>query len=206
MPSFDSSISNKRFTGAQLKEYDVPDESGVSRRYEMDENSVQEMQDRMQRNPAEVEREIRAAKEARRTGRERLGEGAKRRIEMLLGMTRTTHTADINGTKFVFQSLKAKEMREAIICAAEYDNTVQSPFEVRKQFLARSIVSVADVDFAQFIGSDTLESKLLFIEELDDALLNRLYDEYLKMVKMAREKFSIKNDDDAKQVVADLKK
>lgn len=205
MPSFDSTITNKKFTGSQLREYDIPDESG-SRRYDVDEDSIQEMQERIQRNPADIEKEIRAAKEARRTGRERLGEGAKRRIEMLLGMTQTTHTADINGTKFVFQSLKAKDMRAAIICAAEYDNTVQSPFEIRKQFLARSIISVADVDFEQFIGSNTLESKLLFIEELDDALLNRLYDEYIKMIKIAKDKFGIKNDDDAKQVVADLKK
>jgi len=203
MPNFDSSISHKSFSGPQLKEYDVPDESG-SQRYGMDENSVQEM--RMQRDPVDVEREIRAAKEAKRTGRERLGEGAKRRIEMLLGMTQTTHVADVNGTNFVFKSLKAKDMRAAIMFAANYDNTVQSPFEVRKQFLARSIVSIADVDFEQFIGSDTLESKLLFIEELDEALLNRLYDEYLKMAKIAKDKYRIKDDSDAKEVVADLKK
>ena len=205
MPSFDSSISNKSFNSAPLREYDVPDESGP-RRYEVDENSIQDMQMRMQHDPVEVEREIRAAKEAKRTGRERLGEGAKRRIEMLLGMTQTTHTADVNGTNFVFKSLKAKDMRAAIMIAANYDNTVQSPFEVRKQFLARSIVSIADVDFEQFIGSDTLESKLIFIEELDEALLNRLYDEYLKMVRTAKEKYRIKDDEDAKQVVADLKK
>ncbi len=214
MPSFDSPIGSKKFSGTPMKEFDVPDESepyqSQQQRYAVDEASIHKMQMRMQqeqqRDPGEIEREIRSAKEARRTGKERLNEGARRRLEILLGMTRTTHTVDVGGNEFIFQSLKAKEMREAIIAAAEYDNTVQSPFEIRKQFLARSITTVAGVDFAQFIGSDSLEAKLIFIEELDDALLNRLYDEYLKLAKEAREKFTIKNSEEAAVIVDDLKK
>jgi hypothetical protein len=165
-----------------------------------------QMQQEQEQDLANIEREIRLAKEARRTGKERLSDSAKKRIEILLGMTRTTHTADVGGNEFVFQSLKSKEMREAIIAAAEFDNSVQFPFEIRKQFLARSIVSIAGVNFSQFIGSDTLEAKLFFIEELDDALLNRLYDEYLKLAKEAREKFTIKTSEEAKVVIEDLKK
>jgi hypothetical protein len=211
MPNFESPISNKRFAATPLKDIDIPDESeNYSPRHSMNESSIREMQMRMNheddREPSEIEREIKAAKEARRTGKERLSDGAKRRIEILLGMTRSIHKVDIDGNIFIFQSLKAKEMREAIIAAAEYDGTVQSPFEIRKQFLARSITSIADVDFEQFIGSNTLEAKLLFIEELDDALSNRLYDEYIKMAKDARDKFSIKSDVDGKEVVEDLKK
>ena len=213
MPNFESSISNKKFAATPLKDVDIPDESeNYSPRHSMNESSIREMQMQMRMNheddrePSEIEREIKAAKEARRTGKERLSDGAKRRIEILLGMTRSIHKVDIDGNVFIFQSLKAKEMREAIIAAAEYDGTVQSPFEIRKQFLARSITSIADVDFEQFIGSNTLEAKLLFIEELDDALLNRLYDEYLILAKETRDKFSIKNDQDAKEVVEDLKK
>jgi len=215
MPSFDSPIGSKKFSGTPMKEFDVPDESESyqqppQQRFSVDEASVREMQMRMQqeqqRDPGEIEREIKLAKEARRTGKERLNEGARRRLEILLGMTRTTHVTDIDGNEFVFQSLKAKEMREAIMAAAEYDNTVESPFEIRKQFLARSIITVAGVDFAQFIGSDSLEAKLIFVEELDDALLNRLYDEYLKLAKEAREKFTIKNSEEAAVIVDDLKK
>lgn len=211
MPNFESPISNKRFAATPLKDIDIPDESeNYSPRHSMNESSIREMQMRMNheddREPSDIEREIKAAKEARRTGKERLSDGAKRRIEILLGMTRSIHKVDIDGNVFIFQSLKAKEMREAIIAAAEYDGTVQSPFEIRKQFLARSITSISDVDFEQFIGSNTLEAKLLFIEELDDALLNRLYDEYLILAKEARDKFSIKSDVDGKEVVEDLKK
>ena len=214
---FDSPIGKKKFSGTPIKEFDVPDESesyqfknSQQQRHVIDESSIHDMQMRMQqeqqRDPSEVEREIRVAKESRRTGKERLNEGARRRLEILLGMIKTTHTVEIGGNEFVFQALKGKEMRNAIIAAAEYDGTVQSPFEIRKQFLARSLVMVAGVDFGQFIGSESLESKLIFIEELDDALLNRLYDEYLKLAKEAHEKFTIKNSEEATVVVEDLKK
>jgi len=209
MPSFDSPISNKQFAGKPMREVEIPDEGDLPHvNYVIDDPSIKETQMKMQQEQdlASIESEIRQAREARRTGKERLSDSAKKRIEILLGMTRTTHTADVGGNEFVFQSLKSKEMREAIVAAAEFDNSVQFPFEIRKQLLARSIVSIAGVNFSQFIGSDTLEAKLFFIEELDEALLNRLYDEYLKLAKEAREKFTIKTSEEAKVVIEDLKK
>ncbi len=223
MPKFRSPLGDKDFTGPSLKEFDVPDESEMTPAMRMhgpaphgpqepiDIRSAMEFQERMrqQRSPQdddEIERQIRAAREAKRLGRERLGDGAKRRVEMLLEMTRSTREVDLNGTAFVLQTLRSKEMREAMMIASEYDGTVQSPFEVRRQLLSRSIVSVANVDFAQFVGSDSLEAKLELIDSLDEALLNRLFDEYSALVKDSRDKYAIKNDRDAEEVVEDLKK
>jgi hypothetical protein len=139
-------------------------------------------------------------------GKERLGDGAKKRIEMLIGMTRHTHSAEIDGNIYNFQTLKSKEMRDALTAAAEFDGSVQSPFEIRKQLLARSLTQVAGVAIEQFIGDDSLDAKLLFIDELDDTLLNRLYDEYLILAREAKEKYSIKTSEEAKEVIEDLKK
>jgi hypothetical protein len=97
-------------------------------------------------------------------------------------------------------------MREAIMLASEFDGTVQSPFEIRKQFLSRSIIQVGDIDIAQFIGSNDFEAKLAFIEELDEFLSNRLYDEYVSLTKEAKEKYYIKTEADVQEVVNDLKK
>jgi hypothetical protein len=41
---------------------------------------------------------------------------------------------------------------------------------------------------------------------MDHYLLGRLYDEYLEMVKEARDKYAIKNETDAQEVMEDLKK
>jgi len=222
MPGFESPLGNKKFGGPGMREIDIPDESGMSpenivnpvvrRRASLpplDESAIQSFQNRIQeaeQDPAELEREFREARKAKISGKEKLNDGAKRRLEMLLNMTRTTHDVKIDGNVFVLQTLSGKSMSEAIMAASEYDGTVQSPFEVRRQFLARSLVEIAGVSFSQFVGSEDLEVKLSFIDELPEPLLNRLYDEYLKMADIAKNRYSIKNEMEAKEIIEDLKK
>jgi hypothetical protein len=213
MPEFKSSLSSKSFQGQQLREFDVPNENDRSYNAPPNMAAIKDFQNKMygeeqyEQDPNEVERQIKEAREAKRTGKERLNDGARRRIEMLIGMTRTTREVELlEGNVFVLQTLRSKEMREAIMVAAEYDGTVQSPFEIRRQLLARSLVQVAGVEVAQFVGSNTLEARLTLVDDLDESLLNRLFDEYQKMVDEARDKFSIKTSLDAQEVVEDLKK
>jgi hypothetical protein len=177
-------------------------------------NAIRDFQNKMQfgnpdgeEDPNDIERDFKQAREIKKSnGKERLNEGAKRRIEMLIKMTSDSREVDINGNIFILQTLRSKEMREAIMAASEFDGTVQSPFEIRRQLLARSLSQIAGVDASQFVGSNDLESKLAFVDELGESLLNRLYDEYLILVKESREKYSIKNDADVKEVLEDLKK
>lgn len=229
MSSFESPLGKKKFGGSQMREIDVPDESGYSEGPPMENDEpvvrrrpipqvnadqIRDFQAKMQReempvyeqDPAEVERQIRQSREDRRSGRERLDAGAKRRIEMLVGMTRITRSVDLEGHIFVLKSLRSKEMREALMYASEYDRTIQSPFEIRKQLLARSIVQVAGVDIDQFLGTSDIEAKYDFIDLMDESLLNRLYNEYLALVREAGEKYAVKTEDDVKEIVKDLKK
>jgi hypothetical protein len=229
MPNFKSPLGNKQFAGQPMREFDVPDESDADMTPVMrqrgpsphgpqppvDVNAAIAFQQRMQamqelepsfEESAEIERQIRDAREARKSGKERLNDGAKRRIEMLVGMTRSNREVDLEGNMFVLQTLRSKEMREAIMAASEFDNTVQFPFEMRRQFLGRALIQVAGVDVAQFVGSNTLEAKLQLIDDLPESLLNRLYDEYTLLVKESSDKFAIKTEDDAKEVGEDLKK
>lgn len=220
MPSFDSPLGTKKLPGGGMREIDVPDESEftqhnivnpVVRRQQnmpaLNEQEIMAFQNKMQdRDLSEIERDFKEARKAKMTGKERLNEGAKRRIEMLLDMTKTTHQATINGTVFVLQTLPGKSMREAIMIASEFDGTVQSPFEIRRQLLSRSLVEIGGISFTQFVGSDDLESKMAFVDELPEPLLNRLYDEYLDMAKKAKDQYSVKNDQDAQELIENLKK
>lgn len=229
MSSFESPLGKKKFGGPQMREFDVPDESGYSEGPPMENgepvvrrrpipqvntDQIRDFQAKMQReempvyeqDPAEVERQIRQSREDRRSGRERLDAGAKRRIEMLVGMTRITRSVELEGNIFVLKSLRSKEMREALMYASEYDRTIQSPFEIRKQLLARSIIQVAGVDIDQFLGTNEMEAKYDFIDLMDESLLNRLYNEYLALVREAGEKYAVKTEEDVKEIVKDLKK
>jgi hypothetical protein len=219
MPSFDSPLGKKKIQGAPMRDFSVPDETNLQRPPVREEQpppfdpvALRDFQAQMQPSPSpmrqmsEVEQQILEAKRAKRDGRERLSDGAKRRIEMLIGMTRLSKDIDIEGNTYRLQTLASKDLREAVVAAAEFDGSVQLVFETRKQILARSLVIVAGVEVAQFLNSDQLEDRLNFIEELDHSLLLRLYNEYTELAQQAQTKYTIKTDAQVKEVIADLKK
>lgn len=216
MPNFESPLGKKNFSGPAMREFDVPDESDYAnqRPSMIDEDSIRQFHARSERQfgfsddqeLARTEQEIRAAREAKRTGKERLSENAKRRIDMLLGLTRSSREVTLEGNVFILRTLKSKEMREAITAVSDYDGTIQGPYEVRRQLLARSLTHVAGLDVDTFIGSTSFEAKLAFIDEMDETFSNRLYDEYAALVKQSRDKYAINSENEAKEVVEDLKK
>lgn len=221
MPSFDSPLGNKRFGGTGLREFEVPDESepveqrpSSARHAAPNLDAIREFQARLDAESdddhvqqiSQTERDIREARMARKTGKERLNDGARRRIEMLVGMSRLNRPVQIDDNSFILQTLKSKEMREVFIATAEFDGTVQSPYEMRRQLVARSLVQIANYDVAQFLGSDSLAARLEFVDELPESLLGRLFNEYQLLVQESTEKFAIKTDADAQEVMADLKK
>lgn len=235
MPGFESPISGRKFTAAPMKDLEIPDETGyggppppphrptrrdqfvqsAGRQYSnnpMTEQEIAEFQQRMQDNMnpdsqlSDIEREIKQARQEKLRAQTNLSDGARRRIEMLIGMTRVTREVIIENNNYVLQTLKGKEMREAIMMASEYDGTVQSPFEIRRQMLARSLCRVANVPIEQFIGDNSLEARLDFVDELDDMLLNRLMDEYSELTKEAKSKYAMTTPEQVQEVAEDLKK
>lgn len=214
MGKFESSISSKSFdTAPPLREFDVPDESEPSARHESKTsyNINKDFQSKLDDmdNDEELsrkEQEFREARQAKRSGKERLNDGAKRRIEMLIGMSRLNRSVELDGNNYVLQILKAKEMRESFIETAKFDGTIGSSYEMRKQLVGRSLSKIANYDIEQFLGSDSLETRLAFIDELPESLLSRLFAEYQLLVKESSDKYSIKDDADAKEVLEDLKK
>ncbi len=224
MPKFDSPIGSKQFQGQPMRDISVPDEGGYDqptahRRHTrdpgppvFDEASMREFQAQMQPPPPQmrevsnVEMDMLAAKKAKREGKERLSDGARRRIEILVGMTRLSKDVEIDGQMYRIQTLKSKELREALVATAEFDGTIQLVFETRKQLLARSLVLVAGVEIAQFLNSEELQARLDFIEEIDHSLLLRLYNEYIVLANEAQEKYALKTVAEVREVAEDLKK
>jgi hypothetical protein len=223
MPEFKSPLGSKSFAGQPMREFDVPDETGNSEEFApvmrrrgpalhgtqppVNMQAAIDYQNSLQQeDPAELERQIREARLAKTTGRERLNDGAKRRVEMLVGMTRTTREVDLEGNKFVLHTLPSADMRRAVMAASEFDGTVQFAFEMRRQLLSRSLVEIAGVEINQFVGSQSLDAKLDLIDHLDEPLLGRLYNEYLTLARDANKKYSIKSNEEAQEVAEDLKK
>ena len=227
MPKFDSPIGSKQIQGQPMREFSVPDESEgappilphMPRRHEppappqFDPAAMRDFQEAMQPRPNvtmkelnEVEQRIYEAKKAKREGKDRLSDGARRRIEMLIEMTRATREVEIGGNLYRLQSLSSVELRDATTATAEFDGSVQFIFEIRKQLLARSLTVVAGVESTQFLNSNDLQDRLDFIELMDHALLLRLYNEYNILAKEVQDRYAIKSEQEVKEVVEDLKK
>lgn len=155
---------------------------------------------------AAFEQQVSDARRARITGKEKLSASAKQRIEMLCGISRGVRSVDIDGNKFILKTLKGKEQRAAIIAASEFDNSIQSPFEIRKQLLARAVTDIAGTDIELFLGDSSLDARLEFMEELDEHVLAKLFSEYLILVHETKSKYFMTSEKDAKEVSEDLKK
>ena len=227
MPKFDSPLGTKQFQGQPMREINVPDDGNDfdqqpmprhrrGQAYEQgppgfDESAMQDFQGRssnpnIPRELSGLESNILAAKKAKRDGRERLSDGAKRRIEMLVGMARMTKTFDVEGTTFTLQTLRSKEVRDGLAAAVPFDGTIHFSFESAKQTLARSLIEIAGASIDQFLSSSDLDVRLDFIEDLPQALFTRLYNEYAALDNEAQAKFAMKSEAEVKEVVEDLKK
>jgi hypothetical protein len=226
MPSFESPITSRKFAAQPMRDLNIPDESGYTQpppqqvrppqQYgnQMSAQEFQAFQERMnaqselpENNLAEIEQEMVIARKQKAQGKTPLNEGARNRIEMLLGMTRQTREVKFDENNvYVLRSMTGKEYREAIKAASAFDLTVESPFEVRLQMVARSLFMIAGIPVGQFLGSNTLEARLEFVEELDDVLLNRLFDEYTSLKKECQEKYGLNTIGQVQEVAEDLKK
>ena len=230
MPGIKSDIMNKTLPSSQgMREFEVSDEPvGASddqmeaikqqfaaRGMTLDENTLRALQAKQsmasERNAPktmmDIEKDFSDARKFKANpGKTRLSENAKRRIEMLSGLKRNTRTCLIGEYEYVLQTLKNIELREAILAAAAFDGTIELPFETRKQLVARALTHVAGSEVGLFLGDDSLEAKLDFLEELEERITSKLYDEYLLLVAEVTAKYSVKDEADAKEIADDLKK
>lgn len=155
---------------------------------------------------AELEKTIQAAKQNRVNGTEKLSQTAKRRIESLLNMSKSVREVDIDENKFLLRTLKGKEQRAAIVATTQYDGTADAAFEIRKQLLGRALVQINGTDLELFLGDTSLEARMEFIDEMEEPALIKLYTEYLAMVEETQNKYFVKTEEDAKEVMEDIKK
>jgi hypothetical protein len=205
MPPVDRQAMQSQFNAQQLaKRRGLSDQEAV----DLDQRR-QQMSRGLSDDDLEAERqmqEARAARQAKLSGKERLSPGAKQRIEMLCEMSRSKREVSLDGNLYVLQNLKGKEQQEIWVSAAEKQNTVEFPFELRKQTLARALSRVADTPLDLFLGTSEMAAKLDFIDLLPEEILNKLYREFNELVDEVKEKYSIKTEAEATEVIESLKK
>ena len=213
MPTINSPISNKSFQGtSNMREFVVPDgndepemqmpQMGNPFHHEHHEHNGQmHYAQHAPQQPVPFE----SGMQMRKQKNNKISDAGRKRVEMLCGMSSLNKEVKIGENAFVLRTLKSKENRTCLAECLKFDGTVEFTFELRRQILARSIVSVSGIELENFLGSFELDAKLEFIDELDDLIIDKLYGEYLALNKEVKDKFSL-NSENIKETVEEIKK
>lgn len=211
MPTINSPITNKNYQqSGGMREFvipDIEDEMDQHAHYH-EEHMHQPPQMQAQSYPMQQNIPLQSAMQNRKNieKNNKISDAGRKRIEILCGMISLNKEVDVEGNSFVLRSLKSKESRDCLVSALKYDGTIEFTFELRKQILARSIVSISGIDLPDFIGNYDFDARLQFIDELDDVIIDKLYSQYLILNKEIKDKYGLSGQDSAKEVVEDIKK
>lgn len=156
----------------------------------------------------DLEAAVREARRQKLANANKIGDAAKKRIELLADIGRLSKDINIGGYSFSLRTLKAKETREAALATFATSVTqLEASYEARKQQLARSIFKIDGEDVEAIIGSNSLDDKMKFIEDnLEDVVVEKLWTEFVALKEEAKEKYGINSVKDAEEVSEDLKK
>lgn len=156
----------------------------------------------------ELEKRIKELHKQKLHSSSTISPGGKRRIEMLTGIGRATKDVEIDGHVFTLRTLKSQELREVVTAAKNASDNFESTFEARTHTLARAIFKIDGEDIGLVLGDNSIESKLIMIQELDETIINVLQKNYSLLVDENNKKYGLTNDTPAvvKEVVEDLKK
>lgn len=136
----------------------------------------------------------------------RIGDHARKRIELLANIGRLSKDVDIEGIVFSIRTLKTKETREATMSIFECKNDADAAFEIRRQTLARAINQIDGQDLELALGGSDFGLKLDLIDGMEDVVVGKLYNAFNDLRQEARTKYGLDSEQQAKEVVDDLKK
>ena len=124
----------------------------------------------------------------------------------MCGIGRLQTETEAGGHKFVLQSLKAGEMKEVLTIVSQVSTAATAMFEMRAQILAKSLVTIDDQPIDLILGVSNPEDMIQFINELQESLVNQLYNSYTNMIKENENKFLVKDSQEAHEVAEEIKK
>lgn len=156
----------------------------------------------------ELEAAIREARAQKLANANKIGDEAKKRIELLANIGRLNRDVKIGGYTFSLRTLKSKESREAALATFATSVTqLEASYEARKQQLARAIFKIDGEDLEVVLGSRNIDDVMKFIEDnLEDIVVEKLWDEFISLKEESRSKYGINTVKQAEEVSEDLKK
>lgn len=159
--------------------------------------SMEEMEELEQMRNQTIDRQTRVSPEARN------------RLEFLSGIGRMEESVTVENVKFTLQSIKSGEQEEVFEVVSDLGNVsaIKLQFEIRAQTLARAIFAIDDQPLGIVIGSLNIADKVAATRQLDENVADYLYKWYQEhIVKKAQDKYAVKTEEDAQEVIEAIKK
>jgi hypothetical protein len=125
-------------------------------------------------------REIQRIKEEQK--KEKINSVALSKLEFLLGISRKVVDVEVQGVVFTLKTLKNKEKQNIVLEAAKQESVLLQSFSVKDLTIAYSLFKINDELIDNIIGSN-INNKMEFIKEMDSNLVEKLWDEYIKLNK-----------------------
>lgn len=131
---------------------------------------------------------------------------AKTRLEYLADIGKMTKDIVINGTKFTLRTLKSREQKQVYLTVVDVTNKVDEIYNIKLYTLAHSLIKIDGQDVNFVIKADNLNDKVNMLEQLEETVIDQLYNTYSKLKETSDNQFSIKTEKDMKEVSEELKK
>ena len=162
--------------------------------------------------------EIMAAREDRAANMDRASSHAKRRVELLVGIGRSTRDIEVDGHQgkmtISLRTLKSREVRKLLKIAnmLAQDKNPDVIYAVREQTLAFSIYAIDGHNIDTVLGCEGMDEdeclhvRSMFLDELDESMLNFIYSKYQELSNENAEKYGVETAADAKEVAEQVRK
>jgi hypothetical protein len=162
-----------------------------------------------EREDEEVEQDLRQKieniKEEKVKQEKYISSSAKERLEIILGLGRSTVETEFEGVKFTLRSLKSYEMRDLFLAGSKGETNAEAMWLIRNHTVAKALEKIDGQPVSIQIGSKDFDAKLAMVEEMDEELVEFLHRNYKKMLDGNKAKFKL-DEDVTEEVVSDLKK
>lgn len=122
------------------------------------------------------------------------------RIEYLADIGRMTKDVKIGENTFTLRTLKSKENKAVLLTLVDAANRVDEAYGIKFHTLARAILRLDGQPFEHFVGDKGIAAVISVLEEMEDGVTDKLFNEYLELKSSSDASFAIKDDSDLKEV------
>lgn len=213
MVEINSPLGRRQMAAQQQKVLSVPDESEFSSVHPEHHSYPQHQTPRPEYMPPPAAPQVMQHEEyiqARKASIEeknKINPEAKKRIEFLIGLGRAKRDVPVDGVVFTLQSLSDSQMHDVMMrLSTEAKNNADAAYISRRVSLAHALILIDGQKPEIILGSGALEDKLELFRSMDDEVVGFLYKNYEEISTKQRQKFALKDDKDAQEVVEQIKK